>query len=130
MIVLPLSFYAYSKKVTRAINYLGSTENCTIRCVFPAQQQLEPSIDICRAQCNAKQWPSNDQRISCWNHCGGPRGGGPGTMRKYLQKQSSINHSYLQLQPRMTGDYSSIWEGILDGGYSPWIYSHETQLTR
>ena len=51
-------------------------------------------------------------------------------MRKYLQKQSPINHSYLQLQPRMTGDYFSIWEGILDGGYSPWIYSHKLQLTR
>jgi len=71
-IVFPLSFYAYSKTVTREINYLGTIENCTIRCVFPAQQQLEPSIDICRAQCNAKQWPSNDQRISCWNRCGGP----------------------------------------------------------
>jgi hypothetical protein len=72
VIVLPLSFYSYSRTVAREISYLGTIENCTIRCVFPAQQQLEPSIDTCRAQCNAKQWPSNDQRISCWNHCGDP----------------------------------------------------------
>ncbi len=70
VIVLPLSFYSYSRKVTKEINYLGAIENCTIRCVFPAQQQLEPSIERCGAECNAKQWPSNDQRISCLNHCG------------------------------------------------------------
>jgi hypothetical protein len=72
VIVLPLSFYAYSRTVTREVNYLGIIENCTFRCVFPAQQQLERSIDTCRTQCNTKQWPSNDQRISCWNHCGDP----------------------------------------------------------
>jgi len=72
VIVLPLSFYSYSKTVTKEINYLGTIENCTIRCVFPAQQELELSIDLCRAQCNAKQRPSNDQRISCWDHCGDP----------------------------------------------------------
>jgi hypothetical protein len=70
VVVLPLSFYSYSKTVTREVNYLGRIENCTIYCVFPAQQQLGPAIDTCRNECNAKQWPSNDQRINCWNHCG------------------------------------------------------------
>lgn len=70
IIVLPTSYYSYSKAVASEIRTLGTLENCTIRCVFPAEQQLQPGIDACRSQCNTKQWPSDDQRISCWNHCG------------------------------------------------------------
>jgi hypothetical protein len=70
VIILPLSFYSYAKGIAGEIKYLATVENCTIRCVFPTQQQLTPSITVCHTQCNAKQWPSDEQRISCWNHCG------------------------------------------------------------
>jgi hypothetical protein len=65
----PVVFAFYTYTVAGQINKLNAAENCTIQCVLPEEQKLQPAIDACRTQCNARFWSSDGQRISCWSHC-------------------------------------------------------------